>query len=63
MSYGSGSFSGEQYTDTLTLGDLTITNQGISVASQSSGFQGVDGILGYVLYICKRVQLNANPLH
>ncbi|KAM5545333.1 hypothetical protein V8D89_000946 [Ganoderma adspersum] len=46
VSYGSGSFSGEQYTDTLTLGDLTITNQGISVASQSSGFQGVDGILG-----------------
>lgn len=63
MSYGSGSFSGEQYTDTLTLGDLTITNQGISVASQSSGFQGVDGILGYVLYIRKRVQLDAHLLH
>ena len=63
VSYGSGSFSGEQYTDTLTLGDLTITNQGISVASQSSGFQGVDGILGYVLSSHKRVQLRANVFY
>nr|VWP00069.1 Zn(2)-C6 fungal-type domain-containing protein [Ganoderma boninense] len=46
VSYGSGSFSGEQYTDSVTLGDITITNQGISDATQSSGFSGIDGILG-----------------
>ncbi|KAI1786454.1 acid protease [Ganoderma leucocontextum] len=46
VSYGSGQFSGEQYIDTVTLGSLTIPNQGISVASSSSGFPGVDGILG-----------------
>ena len=49
VSYGSGKFSGEQYTDTLTLGSLTIQNQGISVATSSQGFQGFDGILGCVL--------------
>ncbi|KAH9913360.1 family A1 protease [Fomitopsis serialis] len=47
VTYGSGSFSGEEYTDTVTLGDgLTITNQSIGVASQAQGFSGVDGILG-----------------
>ncbi|KAI0050951.1 aspartic peptidase A1 [Auriscalpium vulgare] len=45
--YGSGSFSGTEYTDTVTLGSgLTITNQSIGVASRSSGFTGFDGILG-----------------
>ncbi|KAF8895841.1 aspartic protease [Gymnopilus junonius] len=47
VSYGSGSFSGTEYTDTVTIGSgLTITKQSIGVASTSSGFQGVDGILG-----------------
>ncbi|KAI1792686.1 acid protease [Ganoderma leucocontextum] len=47
VSYGSGHFSGEQYTDTIKLGSLTIKNQGISVANQSSGFpSSIDGILG-----------------
>ncbi|KAH9837239.1 aspartic peptidase domain-containing protein [Rhodofomes roseus] len=47
VTYGSGDFSGEEYTDTVTLGDgLTITQQSIGVASSSSGFDGVDGILG-----------------
>ncbi|KAG1881546.1 aspartic peptidase domain-containing protein [Suillus tomentosus] len=47
VSYGSGSFSGTEYTDTITLGTgLTITAQSIGVASTSSGFTGVDGILG-----------------
>ncbi|KAG1754953.1 aspartic peptidase domain-containing protein [Suillus paluster] len=47
VGYGSGYFSGTEYTDTLTLGSgLTITNQSIGVASESSGFTGVDGILG-----------------
>ena len=49
MSYGSGGFSGEEYTDTVTLSpDLVITNQGVAVASSSLGFDGFDGILGYV---------------
>ncbi|KAG6329087.1 hypothetical protein ID866_10002 [Astraeus odoratus] len=46
-SYGSGSFSGKEYIDTVTLGSgLTIDQQSIGVASTSSGFDGVDGILG-----------------
>ncbi|EIW86974.1 aspartic proteinase [Coniophora puteana RWD-64-598 SS2] len=46
VTYGSGSFSGKEYTDTVTLGTLTITGQSIGVASTSEGFEGVDGILG-----------------
>ncbi|EGO00886.1 hypothetical protein SERLA73DRAFT_159520 [Serpula lacrymans var. lacrymans S7.3] len=47
VSYGSGSFSGEEYTDTVTLSsDLVIKGQSIGVASTSTGFSGVDGILG-----------------
>ncbi|KAI6112377.1 aspartic peptidase domain-containing protein [Pisolithus thermaeus] len=46
VTYGSGSFSGTEWTDTVTLGLLSITQQSIGVASQSSGFSGVDGILG-----------------
>ena len=40
-------FVGEEWTDTVSLGSgLTITKQSIGVAKTSSGFQGVDGILG-----------------
>lgn len=47
VSYGSGSFSGTEYTDTVTLSDsLVIKAQSIGVASKATGFQGVDGILG-----------------
>ncbi|KAI0661988.1 acid protease [Cubamyces menziesii] len=47
VSYGSGSFSGTEYTDTVTLSSsLVIQNQSIGVASTAQGFQGVDGILG-----------------
>ncbi|KAI0046631.1 aspartic peptidase A1 [Auriscalpium vulgare] len=47
VTYGSGSFSGTEFTDTVSLGSgLTITKQSIGVASRSSGFQGFDGILG-----------------
>ncbi|EIM81431.1 family A1 protease [Stereum hirsutum FP-91666 SS1] len=47
VSYGSGSFSGTEYTDTVTLGsDLVIQNQSIGVASTAQGFSDVDGILG-----------------
>jgi len=47
VSYGSGSFSGTEYTDQVTLAPgLVISKQSIGVASTSSGFDGVDGILG-----------------
>ncbi|KAJ7109925.1 aspartic peptidase A1 [Mycena epipterygia] len=47
VSYGSGSFSGTEYTDTVTLASgLVIAKQSIGVASTSTGFSGVDGILG-----------------
>ena len=46
---GSMSFTGEQFTDTATLGPLTVTDQAIVVANSTTGFpKGVDGILGYV---------------
>ncbi|KAI9070297.1 acid protease [Trametes sanguinea] len=37
---------GDEYTDTVTLGDLTLTKQGLGVAQIAEGFNGVDGILG-----------------
>ncbi|EPQ53054.1 family A1 protease [Gloeophyllum trabeum ATCC 11539] len=48
VTYGSGSFSGTEYTDRVSLSsDLTINSQSIGVASSSSGFgSGIDGILG-----------------
>lgn len=47
VTYGSGEFSGKEFTDTVTLSSsLVITGQSIGVASSSSGFEGVDGILG-----------------
>ncbi|PBK75146.1 related to Polyporopepsin [Armillaria ostoyae] len=47
VSYGSGSFSGTEYTDRLELAaDLVIDEQSIGVASSAEGFDGVDGILG-----------------
>ena len=47
MAYGSGNFSGEEWTDTVTLAsDLVIKDQSIGVASSATGFDGIDGILG-----------------
>ncbi|OCH93069.1 acid protease [Obba rivulosa] len=47
VSYGSGQFSGPQYFDTVTLGELTIPQQGIADAQLAQGFgPGIDGILG-----------------
>ncbi|KAI0345956.1 acid protease [Trametopsis cervina] len=47
VSYGSGQFSGSEFTDTVTLGpSLVIQNQSIGVASTAQGFNDVDGILG-----------------
>lgn len=49
VSYGSGSFSGTEFTDTVTLASgLVIQNQSIGVASTATGFSDVDGILGCV---------------
>jgi len=47
VTYGSGSFSGTEFTDQVIIAPgLVIPRQSIGVASRSSGFQGVDGILG-----------------
>ena len=47
VTYGSGDFSGTEFTDTVSLGSgLTISKQSIGVASRADGFDGVDGILG-----------------
>ncbi|KAJ7849363.1 family A1 protease [Mycena olivaceomarginata] len=47
VTYGSGSFSGTEYTDQVTLAPgLVIPKQSIGVASNSSGLDGTDGILG-----------------
>ncbi|GAB1521960.1 hypothetical protein RhiTH_005059 [Rhizoctonia solani] len=46
VTYGSGTFSGVQYNDTIVLGNLTDSDQSISVATQAQGFEGYDGILG-----------------
>ena len=44
-------YLGDEYTDTVTLGDLTIESQGVGVALIAFGFDGVDGILGYDLVL------------
>ncbi|TFY78615.1 hypothetical protein EWM64_g5399 [Hericium alpestre] len=47
VSYGSGQFSGTEYTDQVSLSpELVIQKQSIGVASTAQGFDGVDGILG-----------------
>ncbi|OZJ04775.1 hypothetical protein BZG36_01848 [Bifiguratus adelaidae] len=47
VSISYGSFSGEEYTDTVTLGSLTLTGQSLGSASSATGFSGVDGIIGF----------------
>jgi cathepsin E len=47
VTYGSGSFSGTEFIDQVTIASgLVIPKQSIGVASTSTGFQGVDGIIG-----------------
>jgi hypothetical protein len=42
-------FSGTEFLDTVTIAPgLVITRQSIGIASNSSGFEGFDGILGWV---------------
>ncbi|KAF7368167.1 Aspartic protease [Mycena venus] len=47
VSYGSGSFSGTEFTDTVSIGGTGVTGQSIGVAKTSSGFEGTDGIVGF----------------
>ncbi|KAF4341615.1 aspartic ase precursor [Fusarium beomiforme] len=47
VSYGSGSMSGTEYTDTVSFGGQSVSSQSIGAASQASGFNGVDGIIGF----------------
>ncbi|KZP03447.1 acid protease, partial [Athelia psychrophila] len=47
VNYGSGSFSGYAYNDTVTVAPgFTVTNMTIASATKTAGFKGVDGILG-----------------
>lgn len=47
VTYGSANVSGTEFTDTVTItSSLVISKQSIGVASQSSGLNGLDGILG-----------------
>jgi len=47
VSYGSGSFSGKEYTDEVAFGGLTVSDQSIGSATTSTGFTDVDGIIGF----------------
>ncbi|KAI0324295.1 aspartic peptidase A1 [Cubamyces sp. BRFM 1775] len=52
VEYGSGAFAGFEVLDTITLADgLTLYNQSIGVALTAEGFDGIDGILGYVPHL------------
>ncbi|KAF8330520.1 aspartic peptidase domain-containing protein [Amanita rubescens] len=46
VKYGSGNFTGVEYIDTVTLGEMVIHNQSIGVATSDHGFPDIDGILG-----------------
>jgi hypothetical protein len=47
VSYGSGQFFGDEYTDIVSFGGLTVSSQSIGAATSASGFSGVDGIIGF----------------
>ncbi|KAF4455965.1 putative aspartic proteinase precursor [Fusarium austroafricanum] len=47
VSYGSGSFSGTEYKDKVSFGELTVASQSIGAAKSATGFSGVDGIIGF----------------
>ena len=55
---GSGSFSGKEFLDTVTIAPgLVVHNQAICVSSSSDGFEGVDGILGYVVWYSQHIMI------
>lgn len=47
VSYGSGLFTGTEFTDTVSFAGLTVKSQSIGAALVSLGFTGVDGIIGF----------------
>ena len=53
---------GDAWADKVTIGGLTIHNQTIGAALISSGFVGVDGILGCVYSGVISTQSSYNPL-
>ncbi|KZP13626.1 alpha/beta-hydrolase [Athelia psychrophila] len=58
VAYGSGSFSGTEYTESVTFA-------GATVATSSSGFTGVDGIIGFgpvIFWVEHRVLLGCRRL-
>ena len=46
VTYGSGFFVGQEFTDTIHLGELEIENQSFGGALLAEGFDDVDGIIG-----------------
>ncbi|KAJ3731179.1 putative aspartic protease [Lentinula guzmanii] len=68
VSYGSGSFSGTEYTGTVILGgkdsSMKIENQSFAVATQAQGFGGgMDGILGNIQSGIGPVDLTSTTVH
>ena len=49
VTYGSGSFNGTELFDTVSIGSSFLIQQSIGVASSVQGFEGVDGVLGWVI--------------
>ena len=64
VTYGSGFVIGEEFIDTVSLGDdLTVANQSIGVADFASGFSPYDGILGYAILLTLVVMvLDTDPV-
>jgi hypothetical protein len=47
VTYGSGSVSGTEYIGPVSYAGLTVSTQSFGSASSASGFNGVDGIIGF----------------
>ncbi|KAF8317958.1 putative aspartic protease [Clavulina sp. PMI_390] len=47
VSYGSGTVSGNERSGSVSFGGLTVSSQSFGSATKSSGFTGVDGIIGF----------------
>ncbi|KAF9778099.1 hypothetical protein IL306_004262 [Fusarium sp. DS 682] len=63
VEYGSGSFSGVEYVDQVSFGGLTVRSQSIGAATNSNGFNGVDGIIGFGLVdLTENTVSNANQV-
>ena len=64
MNYGGGEFfSGTEFFDQVSFDSgLTIFGQSIGAATNSSGFDDSDGVLGYACNCCLRCCHHANVL-